>query len=123
MIDSGRFQYEEEVVFGGVDFSGDDVGSARLEAMRVAEVVKQVGSFGVTVQHGEAGKGLRALLGAQDEIVGGEVKHNRSRKRPLARLWSSPGRSHGEQAIDTEPGIRMLFGYARRVLTWQSVAC
>ena len=113
MIDSGRFQHEKETVFRGVDFSGDDVGSARLEVMRVAEVVKQIGSFGLTVQHGETSKAIANVFGEQHEIVGGEVKHHRSRRRPLARLWSSPGRSHGDQVIDTEPGIRML-GYARR---------
>ena len=49
VIASDRFQHEEEVVFRGVDFSGDDVRSAWLEVMRVAEVVEQVGSFGVAV--------------------------------------------------------------------------
>jgi hypothetical protein len=67
----------------------------------------------VPVQHGKADEGVGGLLGAQDEIIRGEVEHDRLRRRPLARLWSSPGRSHGAQVIDTEPGLGVLW-----VLAW-----
>jgi hypothetical protein len=42
----------------------------------------------VAVQHGEPCKAFGALLGGKHQIVGGEVKHDRSRRRPLARVWS-----------------------------------
>ena len=91
MVEAGSFQNQKKPVMRRIDFARDHIGAIRLKVMGLAEIVEQVGSPGVAVQHGEAAKRLGGLGGAPDEIIGGEVKHDCSRRRPLARLWSSPG--------------------------------
>ena len=91
MIALRGFQNQKEPVLCGVDFSSDDVRRLGLKMVGFFEVVKQISSLGVPVQHGEPDKVISGLLGDENQIIGGEVKHDRSRRRPLARLWSSPG--------------------------------